>query len=113
VFDLENGYVLKVAINDWGMKSNKQEYKLFFNSPSLIQKHLCPVIEFGYGWIIMKKMIQKIPLDQEYDIKIAQFIKLFMENGIEPKDIKDKNLALSENGELVAVDYGNFTVIKD
>lgn len=58
-------------------------------------------------------MIQKIPLDQEYDIKISQFIKIFKENGIEPKDIKDKNLALSENGELVAVDYGNFTVIKD
>lgn len=113
MFDLENGYVLKVAINSWGMKSNKREYKLFFNSPSQIQKHLCPVIEFGYGWIIMKKMIQQIPLDQEYEIKLEQFIKLFKENGIEPKDIKDKNLALSENGNLVVVDYGNFTVTND
>lgn len=113
VFDLENGYVLKVALNNWGMKSNKKEYKLFFNSPSHIQKHLCPVIESGYGWIIMKKMTQKIPSDKEYDKKISQLIKIFKENGIEPKDIKEKNLALSENGEFIVIDYGNFIVTGD
>lgn len=113
VFDLENGYVLKVALNNWGMMSNKKEYKLFFNSPSHIQKHLCPVIESGYGWIIMKKMTQKIPSDKEYDKKISQLIKIFKENGIEPKDIKEKNLALSENGEFIVIDYGNFIVTGD
>jgi hypothetical protein len=110
VYDLENGYVLKVALNNWGMKSNKKEYKLFNNSPSQLRKYLCPVMEFGNGWIIMEKMTEKVPTDNEYDIKFSQFIKVFKENGIEPRDIKDKNLALSENGEFVAIDYGNFVV---
>jgi hypothetical protein len=112
VFDLENGYVLKVALNCHGIWGNEKEYKLFFNSPSHIQKHLCPVKDFGYGWIIMKKMTQK-PSKKDYSEKLSLLIKKFKENGIEAKDMRKNNLALSENGEIIVIDYAMFDVTGD
>lgn len=112
VFDLENGYVLKVALNCHGIWGNEKEYKLFFNSPSHIQKHLCPIKDFGYGWNIMEKMTQT-PSKKEYSEKLSLLIKKFKENGIEPDDIKKKNLALSEDGEIIVIDYAMFDVTGD
>lgn len=112
VFDLTNGYVLKVALNSGGMKSNEKEYNLFLHSPSHIQKHLCTVKGFGYGWIIMEKMVQNVP-DQEYEKKKSRLTRLFKKHGIKPKDLKKKNLALSDNGEFIVVDYGNFIFTDD
>ncbi len=57
----------------------------------------------------MKKMPREVPLDQEYANKISSLITTFKENGIKPKDMKKKrNLALSNKGKIIVIDYGNF-----
>ena len=109
VFDLNNGYVLKVALNGRGVESNKREWQLFFSSPPHIRKHLCPVERCGHGWIIMKNMTSQLMSVKAYDKKkIERLIKKFKKNGITPQDTKIDNLALTKNGTIIVLDYGNF-----
>lgn len=108
VFNLNNGQVLKIAITKWGIKSNEKEYRLFSNSPPSIQKHLCPVKEFGYGWIVMDYIPGEMPLKKHYAGELSELVTKFKEAGIRPRDLKKRNLALSNNGELIVIDYGNF-----
>ncbi|MGA5688496.1 hypothetical protein [Cytobacillus pseudoceanisediminis] len=110
VYDLRNGYVLKIALRKRGFKSNKTEYNLYINCPPEVQKHFCPVMELGQGWLIMKKMVNKVPGSSEYEQKIANLRNLFLSYGIEPLDLKRKNLALTKNGEIIVIDYGNFKI---
>ncbi|MBX9974047.1 hypothetical protein [Cytobacillus firmus] len=108
VYDLQNGYVVKIALRKRGFKSNKVEYNLFLNSPPKLQKHLCPVVELGQGWIIMKKVDKELPRSTEYEEKISNLGNLFLSYGIKPLDLKRKNLALTQDGEITVIDYGNF-----
>ena len=109
VYDLKNGYVLKVALRKQGIKNNETEFKIYnIHCPPKLRKHLCPVIEFGQGWIIMEKMVSKIPINKKYDKMHAELKNKFVMYGIYPKDMHRGNLALSETGQITVIDYGNF-----
>jgi hypothetical protein len=110
VYDLNNGTVLKVALNNTGMECNKREYEIYSNCPDHIRKLLCPVKEYGYGWVIMERFDQKVPLVKEFEEKRIQLKKFFKDNGINPSTLHMGNLALTSNKELIVIDYGNFIV---
>ncbi|MDQ0856703.1 hypothetical protein QFZ72_000182 [Bacillus sp. V2I10] len=64
---------------------------------------------------IMKKIESMLPKDKKYTKEVLKMEKKFINYGIYPADIwKDdsrpnyKNLALSEEGEIIVIDYGNF-----
>ncbi|KKI93298.1 hypothetical protein WQ54_04770 [Bacillus sp. SA1-12] len=108
VFDLNNGYVLKVAIRRQGLDCNATEVHLYRNCSQDLRKHLCPVKAFGHGWMIMEKMSQQVPDDLDHRKKISALIKEFRENGIRPGDLNPENLALSNDGDIIIIDYGHF-----
>ncbi|MBM7587450.1 hypothetical protein JOC86_004023 [Bacillus pakistanensis] len=109
VYDLNNGYVLKVAIRRKGLGCNETEMKTYRNSPTHLRKHLCPVKEYGHGWIIMKKMDRLSPMmEKSHKHKISEIKSEFLQHGIIPKDIKEENIALSNEGEIIVIDYGHF-----
>ncbi|MFC0271906.1 hypothetical protein ACFFIX_10630 [Metabacillus herbersteinensis] len=109
VFDLNNGYVLKVAISRQGQKCNENEVEIYKECPRHLRKHLCLVKEYGHGWIIMKKMTQQVSMnDRNQRKKISELSDKFWESGIRPRDIKSDNLALSNEGDIIFIDYGNF-----
>jgi hypothetical protein len=119
VFDLNNEYVLKVAISEWGLLSNENEFVFYHHCTDHLRKYLCPAVELGRGWLIMKKMLIKVPEDEESHKKLSLLEAKFVENGIIPGDVRRKkvkpggikrgNLALSDEGEIVIIDYGNFS----
>jgi hypothetical protein len=108
VYDLENGYVLKVALSEGGVKCNETEFNIFTNCPPDLREHLCPVKEFGCSWNIMKKMIPKIPVNEIYNEKLSELNNKFRKYGIIPRDTNNNNLALSKKGEIIVIDYGHF-----
>ncbi|NRD79775.1 hypothetical protein HPT25_20775 [Bacillus sp. BRMEA1] len=108
VYDLGNGYVLKVAISNSGIESNKTEYEIYNKCSPKIRNSLCPVIQYGHGWIIMKKLTRKIP-----EITPNMILRLknqFLTYGIIPHDLKRDNLALSNRDTITVIDYGNFVM---
>jgi len=105
VYDLGNGYVLKVAISSSGMRCNELEYRLYASCTKPIKQHLCPVVGFGHGWIMMKKM--KVPGTGTHH-KLKLLSEKFRKAGIQPNDMRRANSAMYE-GRIVVVDYGNFT----
>ncbi|URT73201.1 hypothetical protein [Cytobacillus firmus] len=108
VYDLQNNYVLKIVISRKGFFNNRNEYNIYNNCPPGLKEHLCPVIEIGQGWIIMERMVPGIPMDEKYAEKLSQLNSKFSNYGITPFDVKNTNLALSQEGEIVVIDYGNF-----
>ncbi|MEH7560166.1 hypothetical protein V7169_05635, partial [Priestia megaterium] len=65
------------------------------------------VKEVGHGWIIMKKMDVKVPVE----ICNKELIPLknkFRDAGIKPRDMGNSNIMLSKKGKITVVDYGNF-----
>lgn len=108
VYDLGNGYVLKVATTDYGIQCNKTEYEIYNKCSPIIRAILCPVIQYGYSWIIMKKLARKTP--EIPAIMILRLKNKFLTHGIIPKDLKRTNLALSNRGTITVIDYGNFVM---
>lgn len=106
VFDLGNGYVLKVVTRKGGFISNDAEVDIYHHSPAHLRKHLCPVKAYGDGWLIMKKMTTapEPPVRKE----LEKMVKQFQKEGIFPKDLKKDNLAKGSKGEIIFIDYGNF-----
>ncbi|MED4210632.1 hypothetical protein P4662_15305 [Priestia megaterium] len=109
-YDLQNGYVLKVATSDLGLKSNKNEFIIYKYCHAKLKEHLCPIKEVGYGWIIMKKMTISVPRTEEYDNQLKYLKKRFRQYGVRPKDLVRPNLALTKKGKIVFIDYGDFTL---
>ncbi|KRD85895.1 hypothetical protein ASE51_27300 [Bacillus sp. Root147] len=107
VYDLNNGYVLKVALTEFGIQNNKTEFKIYNHCRANLRKHLCPVKEVGHGWIIMKKMDIKVP-DGIYNKELTQLKNKFLAAGIRPRDMGNSNIRLSKKGKITVVDYGNF-----
>lgn len=107
-YDLGNGYVLKIAIADSGFFANEAEFNMYRECPDHLRGFLCPVIEYGEAWIIMKKMILTVPANELYDLKVSQLKNKFLAGGIIPSDMKPGNLRLSEEGEIIVIDYGKF-----
>lgn len=108
VYDMGNNYVLKVALSNLGLKCNKTEFEIFTHSPPDIKKHLCPVIQYGNGWIIMEKIPFKVPDNNRFNHQMMQLKNKFRSHGIIPIDFKKENLALSKGQIIKVIDYGNF-----
>lgn len=109
VYDLRNGYVIKVAISRRGLKNNKTEFKLYTRCSSNLRKYLCPVAEYGYGWVVMKRMKPLDGLNEEYDKKLSRIKRKFLRKGIDPHDLKCENLAYSKHiKRIIVIDYGGF-----
>ncbi len=110
VYDLNNGYILKVALSEVGLIGNANEAYLYNNCTEEVQKYLCPVKEFGTGWLIMKKLATNIPQAiMEYP-KLIELQFIFLSYGIIPIDLRLANVAFSEDNEMVVIDYGLFTM---
>jgi hypothetical protein len=109
VYDLNKKYVLKVAINIRGLKSNKTEYDIYQQSSSRLRKHLCPVIDYGEGWIIMERMQRLISLTEEIEKKLPRLRGKFKKEGIVTRSLRSKNLSISNRkNRIVIIDYGSF-----
>ncbi|WP_409305795.1 hypothetical protein [Peribacillus sp. SCS-155] len=110
VYELNDQFVIKIAISVLGIENNLYEHLLFKYCPPPIRHYFCPIIEKGEGWIIMKKMMNCVPEGEPFDTKINKMIENLQNGGIEAKDLKRGNMALSKSGEIVLLDYGNFSM---
>ncbi|MDQ0218050.1 hypothetical protein ELQ35_01500 [Peribacillus cavernae] len=108
VYDLNNGYIVKIAISNLGLKSNETEFDIYTHCPQEIKRYLCPMKEFGHGWIIMKKMKAKVPWQIIEITKLVDLQVKFVSYGILPLDLRMANVALSDENEIAVVDYGHF-----
>lgn len=108
VYDLGNGYVLKIALSEIGLKSNSQEFNLYHSAHPDIQKSLCPVMEKGQGWIVMKKMDGKASINVENIQKLSELAIKFLRQGIVPVDLRLANVALTHENQMVVIDFGLF-----
>lgn len=109
VYDLGNGYVLKIALSEIGLKSNTQEFNLYHSSHPDILKFLCPVMEKGQGWIVMKKMDRKVSISLVNLQKLSELTMKLLLKGIVPVDLRLSNIALTDDNQMVVIDYGFFT----
>ncbi|WP_409304212.1 hypothetical protein [Peribacillus sp. SCS-155] len=119
VYDIGDGYVVKIAMSVRGLRCNKIEWDMYNTCPQILRKHLCPIAEYGHGWIIMKKMDTRVAENEIYDKKLADMEELFLSHGIRTSDVrldsnapKRRNVALTEQDEIVFIDYGNFKYIE-
>jgi hypothetical protein len=110
VFDLNNGYILKIAMCDVGLIGNANEAHIYNNCKKEVKKYLCPVKEFGSGWIIMKKMDNKVPFAIMEYAKLIELQINFLMHGIIPIDLRLANVAYTEDNQMVVIDYGLFTL---
>lgn len=108
VYDLGNGYVLKIALSETGLISNTVEFNLYHSSHPDIQQYLCPVLEKGRGWIVMKKMDRKVSMNLVNLQKLSELNMKFLLRGIVPVDLKLSNVALTHDNRMVVIDYGFF-----
>ncbi|GGG13848.1 hypothetical protein [Paenibacillus abyssi] len=107
VYDLLNGYVLKIPITKDGLQCNQMEYDIYAHCSSKLRKYLCPVMEHGDGWIIMKKMIQRVNLTEDDEDKLLKMKKRFSQEQVLIFSLKAKNLRLYKD-RIIIIDYGNF-----
>src|SRR5690554_5599746 len=47
VYDLDNGYVVKIAISKRGLMSNEREYDVYSHCSRRLRRYLCPILELG------------------------------------------------------------------
>lgn len=122
VYDLGNGYVLKVAKSKNGINSNKREVSAFRLSPLQVRRQLAEIIAYGrhYRWVKMKKYSLRFPVQPVYVRKFRRLITLFRKYGIVPWDVGTragkpnyKNLRVKRDGAIVVIDYGNFRFAKN
>ena len=122
VFDLRNGYVLKVAINKAGVAQNRSEYKISSRDHSYLFAKVINASE-DFTIIIMKKA------DKIYDIrKVLDYFdvtsKTELINLQEMREVSRKyDLLLSDlaresswgtlDGRLVIIDYGFTRKVKE
>ncbi|MDP1420198.1 hypothetical protein Q8G35_17825 [Peribacillus simplex] len=110
VYDLNNGYILKVAFSEVGLISNANEAYIYNNCNEKAKKYFCPVKEHGTGWIIMKKVDTKVPFAIKEYTKLIKLELKFLRYGIIPIDLRLDNVGYNENDEMVVIDYGLFTL---
>lgn len=108
VFDLENGFVLKVATSSFGLRGNLYENDIYKKCPDTLRKYFCPVREYGNGWLVMEKMNHVCPAVEEYSAEIDRLRRKFREAGFRPRDLKSENIALNKENQMIIIDYGNF-----
>ncbi|RKD26768.1 hypothetical protein BEP19_16340 [Ammoniphilus oxalaticus] len=114
VFDLDNGWVLKIAIAFNGINNNQREVEMYQSAPPRLQKRLAKIKEFGHGWLVMQRITKPVPKKKGIKAEIKKIIKQFERSGIIPGDlispkrrIRWPNIRLRK-GRIVVIDYGNF-----
>ncbi|MGG4263864.1 hypothetical protein [Peribacillus simplex] len=110
VYDLNNGYILKIALSELGLISNANEASIYNNCKEEVRKYLCPIKEHGTGWIIMKKVDTKVSNPIKEYTKLIKLDLKFLRYGIIPIDLRLDNVGFTENNEMVVIDYGLFTM---
>ncbi|WP_233522545.1 hypothetical protein [Peribacillus glennii] len=108
VYNLANGYVLKIALSDIGLLSNYREFELFHNSDLNIRQYLCPVLEAGEGWVVMQKIDRKVPMRMRNVRSLSDLTMKFLMNRIVPVDLRLGNVAFTHDHQMVVIDYGLF-----
>lgn len=116
VFDIGNGYVLKLAKSPIGVRSNRREVKLYQSAPFRLTKYLGRITEYhsGYAWLIMKKYRQKFLQSPKNRQRLSKVRSIFYRHGIYPMDTikngkpKHQNLRIKRNGKIAIIDYGHF-----
>jgi hypothetical protein len=123
VYDLGNGYVMKIAKSKKGIKCNKREVDMYKSSLKPIRKYFAKIIDYDtdYRWVTMKKYDRKFrnsPINRRLLMKL---VKKFLDNGIIPSKgtgqyykpyalnlrLK-KHLRLKRSKQIVVIDYGGF-----
>jgi len=116
VFDLEDGSILKVAKVAKGIACNAREEDLFRRSPSGLRKHLCPIVEAGHGWLVMKRVTDRVPKKKKFERQLRRILeRFFFEEGLRISDIvgrnngrpKRGNIRLHRGKRIVLIDYAN------
>lgn len=122
VFDLGNGYVIKVARNMAGMAQNMSEYQISYNDSSHLFAKVMKASQ-NFEFIIMEKAKRINTISYIWDyFNINNKNELF--NLDELKKIKGKyNLVLADlakksswgiiNGKPVIIDYGFTRAVKE
>ena len=115
VFDLGNGYVVKVAKNSAGIAQNKAEYKISFNDNSnlfakivqasndfrlIIMKKANKLSDISYVWKYFNVTSKK----ELFNLKELQNIK--RRYGLLLNDLDRVSSWGTINGRLVIIDYG-------
>ncbi|WP_171646476.1 hypothetical protein [Paenibacillus phytorum] len=117
VYDLGNGYVLKIAKSKKGIICNQMEVNLYKSSLKPIKKYLAQIIDYdaAYRWVTMKKYDRKFPNSPIYRRELMKIVKKFLGNGIIPSNGVGQyhkphtpNLRLKRNNQIVVIDYGGF-----
>ena len=108
VYDLENGYVLKVAKADSGIVGNDRETSLYFGVSPPLQKHLCKIVDYGHGWLVMEKLDRQIPKGDSHKKQLDQIASRFSQLRIKLSDLKRANLRYNDDKDVVIVDYANY-----
>ncbi|GGG13559.1 hypothetical protein [Paenibacillus abyssi] len=110
VYDLKNGYVLKIAISRRGLRSNQREYDIYTRCSRRMRRYLCPVMEHGHGWIIMKKLKRRAVLSDKDEMTLSKIRNRFLKEKIVARSLREKNLARYKK-RFVVIDYGSFRFI--
>ncbi|WP_409294175.1 hypothetical protein V1498_13165 [Peribacillus sp. SCS-26] len=108
VFDMENGFVLKIPLSALGVVCNRREFYLFKSSCPEIKEYLCPVAEWGEGWVVMEKADCS---RQHHTSSLRQLLSMqskFLKHKILPIDLRPGNAGINKQGKVVIFDYGLF-----
>ncbi|MFD0697890.1 hypothetical protein ACFQZT_27835 [Paenibacillus sp. GCM10027628] len=117
VYDIKDGFVLKVAISKKGIQCNEFEAKLYKKVKSSLKSHLAEVKDHGFGWIIMEKIKDEVSDNKKNKNKLLKIHKNFSKAGVKAGDIirKDNKQPQWSNiryrkkdKSIIVIDYGNF-----
>jgi hypothetical protein len=118
VYDLGDGYVIKFAKSERGIRCNRREVRLYRSLPTRLKKYLGRIKGHGkgYGWIIMRYHWREFPKRLRYRRRLSRIRMLFRRYGIHPYETVAKingepnyqNLRVKRTGRIVVIDYGNF-----
>ncbi|WP_309119566.1 hypothetical protein [Paenibacillus sp.] len=120
VFDAGEGLVLKVAKVQEGVERNGTEVWLYDRSPPELRRHLCPIVDFGYGWIVMKKMAARVPSRDRYVEQLDRICEGFLAAGLVIMDLYARRLNRPKQGnvrfdekrdKVVLIDYADVRIV--
>jgi hypothetical protein len=120
VYDLGDGNVLKVPRLLKGIECNEKEISLYHRCPSDVRVHFAKVIDYGEGWLVMKKLKSKVPSKKStYKEELRAAIKVLAKDGIKVFDVfngrslKDNNVRFDKNlKKAVVIDYAKVKLSK-
>jgi hypothetical protein len=115
VYDLGSNLVLKIARVEKGILCNQREVSLYQSAPPSLRKHLCKILEYGHGWLIMRKMDRKLPKHKKYKKQVYEVYDRFCDFGVRISDVINKssgnpkqgNIRLNKKNRVVLIDYAN------